>query len=179
MFCPAMNLSQRLVVFLSGAALLLAGCGEKPAAPQASAPAPEPAPATAQTEESAIRTIEVVGNDTMRFSVTEIKASPGETLRIRLTNGGTLPKQAMGHNLILLHADADPQAYAAAALQAVKDNYEPPALADQVIAATKMLGPKESDTITFTVPETPGNYPYLCSFPAHLIAGMKGVLVVE
>ena len=49
---------------------------------------------------------------------------------------------------------------------------------DQVLAATKLLGPKEEDTITFTVPSEPGEYVYLCSFPAHYIVGMKGVIVV-
>ena len=33
--------------------------------------------------------------------------------------------------------------------------------------------------ITFTVPSEPGEYPYVCSFPAHYVAGMRGVLVVQ
>ena len=45
--------------------------------------------------------------------------------------------------------------------------------------ATKLLGPKQTDTITFNAPSEPGEYPYICSFPAHLMAGMKGVLVVQ
>ncbi|HRE82401.1 MAG TPA: plastocyanin/azurin family copper-binding protein, partial [Opitutaceae bacterium] len=48
-----------------------------------------------------------------------------------------------------------------------------------VVAHTKLLGPKQSDEITFKVPSEPGDYPYVCSFPAHAMAGMKGVLVVK
>ncbi|MCC5023285.1 MAG: hypothetical protein J6386_11065 [Candidatus Synoicihabitans palmerolidicus] len=32
--------------------------------------------------------------------------------------------------------------------------------------------------MTFTVPSEPGDYVFLCSFPAHFMAGMKGVIVV-
>jgi azurin len=161
--------------------LILSGCGQTE--PKATAPASTP-PAQAEVAGAAMpkpqqRVIEISANDAMKFSVTEITAVQGEVLSIKLTNVGTMPKQAMGHNLILLKADANPQAYATAALQAAKDDYEPPALADQVVAATKMLGPKESDTITFTVPDMPGTYTYLCSFPAHYIAGMKGVMIVK
>lgn len=156
--------------------MLLAGCGrpeaKAPAAAEAkAAPAPEAAPEG--------RLVEVVANDSMRFDVTEIVAAPGEKISLRLTNTGSMPKQAMGHNLVILQASADPRAYAMAAVSAARTEYLPPSLQEQVIAATAMLGPKESDLITFTAPSAPGEYPYLCSFPAHFAAGMKGVLIVR
>ncbi|MDQ5977348.1 MAG: hypothetical protein QG602_320, partial [Verrucomicrobiota bacterium] len=44
---------------------------------------------------------------------------------------------------------------------------------------TKLLGPKQSEEIVFTAPAEAGEYPFICSFPAHFIAGMKGVMVVK
>ena len=146
--------------------------------PAAASTAAASAPTAAQPAGEA-RLIEITGNDTMKFSVTRIEAKPGERLQIKLTNVGTLPKEAMGHNLVILKKGANPQTYSNTALTAKANDYEPPALADQVVAATKLLGPKQSDTITFTVPEETGEYPYLCSFPAHFVAGMKGVMVVR
>jgi azurin len=48
-----------------------------------------------------------------------------------------------------------------------------------MIAHTKLLGPKEKDTVTFQAPKEPGRYPFLCSFPGHYQVGMRGELIVE
>lgn len=152
----------------------LVGCGGEATAAKKAAPA---AP-SAESVVNGVRTFTITGNDAMRFSVTEITAAPGEKLRLTLRNIGSMPKAAMGHNLVVLYAKADAQAYSVAAIAAKATDYLPPALADQVLAATKMLGPGESDTIEFTLPATPGVYPFVCSFPAHYLAGMKGVLRV-
>ena len=157
----------------------LVGCGKSDSAATADATpaAPTPAPAAAPVA-AGPRVIEVTGNDSMRFSVDRIEAIAGEEITLKFTNVGTLPKAAMGHNWVLLTADADVTAYSTAAAVARDTEYLPAALSHQVLAATKLLGPKESDSITFTVPETAGEYPFLCSFPAHALAGMKGIFVV-
>ena len=49
---------------------------------------------------------------------------------------------------------------------------------DRILAATKLLGPKERDTVTFTAPAAPGRYEFVCSFPGHYQVGMRGVLIV-
>jgi azurin len=90
-----------------------------------------------------------------------------------------MPKAAMGHNLVILKKDADVKGFADAAVMAAASDYFPAAKADQAIAHTKMLGPKESQEIVFTAPAEAGEYPYICSFPAHYLAGMKGVMVVK
>ena len=56
--------------------------------------------------------------------------------------------------------------------------YIPDALKDQIIAHIELLGPRKSGEVTFTVPAV-GEYPFLCSFPAHFATGMKGTLVVK
>jgi azurin len=48
---------------------------------------------------------------------------------------------------------------------------------EDVIAATKLLGPGENETLTFTAPE-PGDYQFVCSFPGHF-AMMRGIMVVR
>ena len=47
-----------------------------------------------------------------------------------------------------------------------------------VIAFTKLLGPDESDTITFTAPKESGAYEYVCTFPGHF-AMMRGTMKVK
>jgi azurin len=54
----------------------------------------------------------------------------------------------------------------------------PTGTAAKIIAQTKLLGPGETDTIDFTAPAQPGEYPFLCTFPGHF-ALMKGKLVVK
>jgi len=125
------------------------------------------------------KTITIIATDSMKFSVTKIEASPGQKLVVELKNEGTLPKEAMGHNWILLKAGTDPVAYATSAMSAKADEYQPKSLASKVIAATKLIGPKESTKASFTAPSTPGTYPYLCSFPGHVQAGMRGVIIVK
>jgi azurin len=143
-------------------------------APSASG-APAAAPATAVHDG---RSIEITGNDTMKFSVTEITAKPGEKLSVTFVNAGTTPKFSMGHNWVLLAATGDVQPFLVAAAEAVTTDYVPAAQKAQIIASTKLLGPKESDTVTFTAPTTPGRYEFLCTFPGHYQVGMRGVLIV-
>lgn len=117
--------------------------------------------------------------NTMKFDVTSITASPGEVLRVVLVNAGTLPKTVMGHNWILLKAGTDPVAFASTAAGEADHGYIPSQPDAPMIAHIGLLGPGESGEVTFTVPATPGEYPFLCSFPAHCLVGMKGVLVVK
>ena len=55
----------------------------------------------------------------------------------------------------------------------------PGSLNDEVVAKIDLLGPRKSGEVEFKAPTTPGDYPYLCTFPAHYQAGMKGVLTVK
>jgi azurin len=119
-----------------------------------------------------------VGN-AMKFDVTSITAAPGESLKIVLTNASTLPKEAMGHNWILLTAGTDPVKFAEAAASEGKAGYIPAKMKDKIVAYVGLLGPNETGEVTFAAPTEPGEYPFLCSFPAHCFVGMKGVLTVK
>ncbi len=160
-----------LLPVLAAAALALAGCGPKQAAPAAGA--------SADASASAVAVLEFTANDSMKFNLTRAEVKAGQDVKVIFTNIGSMPKAAMGHNWVLLKKGVDVEAFDKAAIAAQATDYFPVALADQVVAHTKLLGPKQTDEITFKAPTEPGEYVFLCSFPAHYQAGMKGVLVVK
>jgi azurin len=177
-----MKITSRIILAACATvALGLTGCGKSNADATASSPgaAAPKASTPAAAKPTTGRAIEITANDTMKFSVTEIRAKSGEALAITLVNQGTMPKFSMGHNWVLLTADVDLNTFAGDAAMAAKSDYVPASYKDRVVAATKLLGPKESDTIVFNAPAKPGRYPFVCSFPGHFQVGMKGDLIVE
>jgi putative heme-binding domain-containing protein len=48
---------------------------------------------------------------------------------------------------------------------------------DEVLHASKLLQPGESQTLAFAAPAEPGDYPYVCTFPGHWMR-MNGILRV-
>jgi azurin len=159
-----------LVLPVVAGALVLAACGKK-----------EEAPATSATTSAApaVAEIELTANDSMKFSATHFEVKAGQQVKVTFTNMGTMPKVAMGHNFILLKKGVDVKAFTDAAVTAAATDYVPASQADNIIAHTKLLGPKQSDEITFTAPTEPGEYTFICSFPAHYLSGMHGVIVVK
>lgn len=155
--------------FVAAGVALLAACSRTASGPDDAKPA---APRN-------VRTVAITGDDTMQFSELTLTASPGEALRVVFTNTGTRPKESMGHNWVLLRpasaAEVNDFGLAAAA---AAPTYLPADRRSQIIVATKMLGPGESDAVEFTVPSKPAEYPYLCTFPGHF-AMMRGWLVVK
>lgn len=178
------------------AALVVAGCaknepvasatsaGSAPASAPAAAAAPATAtkapgvPTAAPAAQGGARVVEITANDQMKFSVTSIEAKVGEQIKIVFTNAGTLPKEAMGHNWVLLKPGTDAAKFSADAIAAKDKDYIPDSMKDAVIAHTALLGPKKTEEVTFTVPAA-GEYPFLCSFPAHFAVGMKGTLIAK
>ena len=152
--------------------VLLAGCG-KSGTSNGNAPA---APGAESATSAAV--VEITAGDSMKYSLLRIDSKAGQEIKISLTNTGTMPKAVMGHNLVVLKKDTDVKAFADAAIAAAATEYIPASMADKIVAHTKLLGAKESDEISFTLSE-PGEYTYLCSFPAHYLTGMRGVIVVR
>jgi azurin len=161
-----------LTLALVAGALLLAGCGKKDDAAASGG-------ANAAASASAVATLELTANDSMKFNVTRFEVKAGQDVKVILTNIGSMPKQTMGHNFVLLKKGADVEAFDKAAITAIATDYIPANMQDQIIAHTKLLGAKQTDEITFKAPTEPGEYVFLCSFPAHYQAGMKGVVVVK
>ncbi len=134
--------------------------------------------ATTMNDED-VRTINVVGTDNMKFDVTLIEAEAGETIRIVLTTESNMPKQAMAHNIAIIDLGVDMEEFVMASIRARDNEYIAPDFEDRVVAHTAMIGGGETSTIEFTVPETPGDYEYVCTFPGHYQGGMVGVLRVN
>ena len=148
---------------------------QQPPAPKA---APAPAKSAGKTAAGA-RTVALTGGDDMKYSVTEITAKPGETIHIQLKNTGTIPKMAMAHNVVVLKPTTKVVDFNTAAASARDTDFIPAAMKAEVVAFTPLAGPGETVETTFKVPAAAGTYPFMCSFPGHFTAGMKGNLVVK
>ncbi len=165
---PMRTLSNSFFALLF-ASLLMVGCGGESA---------DTADAAADvTEEAATDAIVIEANDMLQFSVTEFSVTEGEEVTIVLQNVGQMAKEMGGHNLVILTEGSDLQAFGIAAAGAADTEYIPADLADQVFAATALLGPGEEYTLTFTAPAA-GTYEFVCSFPGHF-GTMRGVMTVE
>jgi uncharacterized cupredoxin-like copper-binding protein len=111
------------------------------------------------------------------FTVTEFKVKAGAPVKLTLENPDATP-----HNLVICRPGTEDRLGAEANEMAkLPDAFEKldfvPKSPD-VLFATKMLAPNQTDTLRFHAPKEPGRYPYICSFPGHYLV-MRGVMVVE
>lgn len=118
----------------------------------------------------------VEGNDNMKFDTELIRVKAGEPLEITLKNVGSLPKESMGHNFVILKPGVDIATFGGEAAAAADNEYIPKSSLSSVVAHTKLLGPGEQDKISVTLEK--GVYEYICSFPGHF-GMMKGKIVAE
>jgi azurin len=152
-----------LIIALGGSALLFSvtGCSRAPEAPP--------------------KAVQIQADDKMRYDVTAFEAKPGQKIAVTLKNVGTTPKFSMGHNFVMLDRSVNIQNVTkfldAASTEAAHDYV--PVGSKEVLAHTKLLGPGETETVTFNAPFIPGEYLYLCSFPGHFSQGTKGFMTVK
>ena len=134
---------------------------------------------TAATSTHAVQKVTITGNDTMQFDKREFTVKSGEKVELEFKNIGKLPKIAMGHNLVILKKGISSLKFGqkVMSLGASATNALPEGSMEDVIATTKLLGPGENETLTFTAPG-PGDYQFVCSFPGHF-AMMRGIMVVK
>jgi len=125
------------------------------------------------------KVIEMKGTDQLRFSVEKIEATPGQKITIKLSNDTKFPAAAMSHNFVLLKQSADAKAFDKVSAQHADNGYLAPELEDQIIAHTGMASGGKTVEVSFNAPEKPGDYTYICTFPGHFAAGMKGTLTVK
>lgn len=148
---------------------------QKPATAKPAAEKPGAKPAAAA---KGVRTVEIVGTEDMKFSLANIAAKPGEQLLVRLTAKGAMPKIAMAHNFVLLNKGVNAAEFATAAMNARATDFVPADKKADILANTTLAGAGETVEVTFKVPAA-GVYTFLCSFPGHFQAGMKGTLTVK
>jgi azurin len=158
--------SAQLIPFVAlgcGALLyFVAGCSQQPAGPP--------------------KEVTIQADDKMRYDLTAFDASPGQKISVTIKNIGTTPKFSMGHNFVLLDRTINTgnvqSAFLDKASTEASHDYVPPG-AKEVLAHSKLLGPGESEVVTFNAPYIPGDYLYLCSFPGHYSQGTKGFMTVK
>ncbi|WP_215236965.1 PVC-type heme-binding CxxCH protein [Dyadobacter helix] len=112
----------------------------------------------------------------MKFDVTEFKVVAGKTVEIVFEN-----PDAMQHNIVVGKPKSTPVIGAAAdkmitAKDGAEKNYVPNI--PQVVAATPLVNPGQTYRLKFVVPDQPGDYPFVCTFPGHwrLMSGVMKVV---
>jgi azurin len=163
------------LVFVLAAALV--GCGGSESAPSSeSASSSNEANAQSSGEVDRTITLQPKGNQ-MKFRQTAFTVAPGQTVELVFENTATSP--SMQHNVVLLNSTEDAvfERVGEAGMSAgsTKD-YVPED--DAIVAYTEIAAPGETVSVTFTVPEAPGEYGYVCTFPGHW-ATMQGTMYVE
>jgi azurin len=112
--------------------------------------------------------------DTMAYDKTLLEAKPGQSVKLTFHNVANSP--AMLHDWVLVKPGTiEAVANAGIAAGPGKD-YIPDS--PDILAHTRLTKPGETDSIEFKAPDTPGDYPYICTYPGHF-ALMKGILRVQ
>jgi azurin len=113
--------------------------------------------------------LEISGNDQMQYDKHELSLNGACTeVTLTLHHSGKLPKQAMGHDWVLVNA-ADLTAVATAGMGAgLANDYVAPG-DKRALAHTKVIGGGETTSITFptSILKKGAPYKYLCTFPGH------------
>jgi len=109
----------------------------------------------------------------LKFDITNITLKAGTKVKLTFANADD-----MLHNFVL----TTPGSGNAVGEMALKmgldgEKYDFVPGSPKVLAHTVLLQPGKSDTIYFTVPKTPGVYPFICTYPGHYMV-MKGQIKV-
>jgi len=111
----------------------------------------------------------------MRFDRTSFSVVAGKPVKVIFENSDQMP-----HNLLV----ATPGSLEEVGTAADKMAGDPQGFAksfvpdsDKVLVAGSLLQAGETGEIDFIAPRTPGDYPYICTFPGHWRT-MNGVMVV-
>ncbi|PWJ54775.1 putative membrane-bound dehydrogenase-like protein [Dyadobacter jejuensis] len=112
----------------------------------------------------------------MKYDVTDFETVAGKTVEIIFEN-----PDAMQHNIVFGKPQSTPIIGAAADKmitdpKGAEKNYVPNI--PQIIAASPLVNPGHTYRLRFVVPDLPGDYPFVCTFPGHwrLMTGVMRVL---
>jgi azurin len=125
------------------------------------------------------RVIQLDVGDNMKYVPAAITAAPGESIKVVIRHVGQMPKVAMGHNFVLLKKGVDARKLADKCSSARDTEFILPAVKDELLASTRLVGPGETADVTFVAPAARGEYTFICTFPGHFAVGMKGILTVK
>jgi azurin len=113
--------------------------------------------------------LEISGNDQMQYDK-QLLTVPASCKQVTVTlhHTGKLPREAMGHNWVLVSAaDFNAVATSGTAAGLANDYVQPDD--KRVLAHTKTIGGGQTTSITFptSVLKPGGDYRYLCTYPGH------------
>ena len=111
----------------------------------------------------------------MVFDKTSITVKAGAEVALIFENPDGMP-----HNVVIIKpGSSEKVGKAAEAMAAQKDGYEKSFVPKipEVLFATPLVNSGKNFRLDFTVPDKPGDYPFICSFPGHWQT-MKGVIKV-
>lgn len=117
-------------------------------------------------------------HEQLRFDTTKLEVQAGKQFEIIFENDDVMP-----HNLAIIPPGKHME-IGMAAMTMTPDKldkqgraYLPAAFEKQILAATKLLEPGQTETIKMKAPGQPGEYEFVCTFPGHAVL-MWGVLSV-
>ena len=118
--------------------------------------------------------IQLVTEPGLLFDRNLIEAEAGSRIALTFTNDDD-----MAHNVVIVEpGKADEVGEAAMNLGLDADALEFVPRVDDVIYHTSMLEPGQAETIYIVVPDEPGDYEFVCTFPGHHFS-MRGILRVR
>jgi len=127
-------------------------------------------------EEKATTIVLEIVPEMMKFDLASFKVKAGDKITLEIDN-----LDGMQHNLLIAKPGTLEKVGAAADAMLrdpkASEKFYVPEI-PEVLFATKMIGPQELYTLTFTAPTTPGKYPFACTFPGHWRM-MNGIMIVE
>lgn len=112
----------------------------------------------------------------MLYSKTEFTVKAGQAVSLHFSN-----PDATAHNLaICMPGTAEEIGMAGNEMakdpEGIKKDFIPQT--DKILHHTKLLFPDTAETLRFTAPKEPGDYPYVCTFPGHWVI-MRGMMHVK
>ncbi len=130
----------------------------------------------ARLRETVVRVVRThTVEEEMRYDIPFFAVEAGRPVQVVLINDDMMP-----HNLVFTTPGAL-QEVADAGLEVGPtgglDGKQYIPHSEKVLQATDMVAAREQAVLTFTAPEQPGEYPYVCTFPRHWMR-MYGVMVV-
>ena len=112
--------------------------------------------------------------EALKYDQTSIQAKPGQTVELTFINVDLMP-----HNVVITQPGAADEVCTAALAMAgagfAKDFIpESP----KILAHSKLLDHGKRETLNFTLPNTPGDYQFVCTFPGHGQV-MRGIIKAQ
>ena len=109
----------------------------------------------------------------MKYDQSKLEVASGSTVKLNFESKAT--DSAMPHNWILIRKGNLDRIARKGMEAGVDKSYVPSD--DDILVASKLLGPNEKQTLTFPAPPI-GEYQFVCTYPGHSMM-MQGVFIVK